>query len=184
MSADEYLARPSLEAVGRVVVNAAGVELTLAGILGDLVRSDRAELLISGQPFSWLEQAIRAVIKHHWESGAGDQLIELLGRAKELQQQRDLVVHGFWLPADFDSYLDGEDPSEYFTVRSRRFRDGHSGKVITDGKLVELARALGDLDVTLREWRNKYLPLLEESSSIRRVKRPRPGTHFVSPAEE
>jgi hypothetical protein len=164
---NDFVADRSLQAIGRVVVWSADVDSRLAGILNDLVGSDRARLLTTGQPFSYLDQAIRAVVKHHWEDGQGDQLFGFLERAKELHSERDLIVHGLWLPKDVQSYLDyvsDVDPTEYYTVRPRRWRNHYHGQILTDDTINELADKLQNLSAVLRKWRDDYLPYIEANT--------------------
>ncbi len=158
---NSFVSDKSLREIGRIVVASAELDATLASILNHLVASRRAAILVGGQPFSWLDQAIREVVAQVWSDDQST-LIGLLGRARALHSQRDLVVHGLWLPVDVEKYLADEDPAEYRTVRARRWSSTYKGEVLTDERLTALADELFLLEATLRKWRDEYLPYSEE----------------------
>lgn len=170
---NEWVSDGALREIGRVVVWSAEVDVILGSILDDLVGSRRAKLLSAGQNFVWLKDAIRQVVKGAWDGG-DETLFALLDEAARLHVQRDLVVHGLWLPTDIDAYLNDEDPTEYHTVRPRRWSENLRGEVISDERLRALADELSSVSVRLRKWQDDYLPYLDEHQSHTGWERPRP----------
>ncbi|NTW38575.1 MAG: hypothetical protein HGA44_01610 [Cellulomonadaceae bacterium] len=157
---NEFVTDATLKEIGRVVVWSAEVDLVLAGVLDDLVGARRAKLLTAGQNFTWLVQAIKKVVNEAWDQP--DRTLDgLLEDASRLHESRDLVVHGVWLPKDIHAYLADEDPTEYHAVRPRRWKETLIGKTLTDDELRALADELMQLSVTLRKWRDDYLPYNE-----------------------
>jgi len=168
---NEWVSESTLREIGRVVVWSAEVELVLGGILDDLVGSRRAKILSSGQNFSWLKDAIRRVVKVAWLDD-NDTLFKLLDEAARLHVQRDLVVHGLWIPKNLDAYLADEDPTEYHTLRPRRWSEGLHGELVTDERLRLLADSLSSLSARLHKWRDDYLPQIDEDHTVPGWERP------------
>lgn len=152
----DFVGPSTHQAIGRVVVNCAELDGTLSNLLADLIRSDEARILSAGQAFDWLATAIWRVFEEHWD-GDGDALKELLNKARELHKKRDLIVHGEWLPGDFEAAFADEPTTRLMALRRRRWNDGLSGELTDDVKMNQLADQIATLNGEFRQWRENNL---------------------------
>ncbi|MGC1213132.1 MAG: hypothetical protein WA890_17925 [Micromonospora sp.] len=135
-------------AVGRVVVGTAYLDDMLAGVVNRLLDSRNGHLLVAGQPYSYLSQAARSLGSEVLEPELRSELFCLLDEARELHETRDLVVHGIWLPHKDEVYklLDDEVLIDrHMALRSRRWKTGLRGQVVTLESITKLATDIEDL---------------------------------------
>lgn len=147
-------------AIGRITVGSAQLDQILSGIVSRLLDSKRAEIVIAGQPFSYLDQAARA-LGALLEPGLTSTLNELLVEARELHQERDLVVHGVWLPhkEDILRYIDDVDfeATRHIAARPRRWKDQLHGRIVTLDEIRQLASDIEGLSAKLQKFLDDYI---------------------------
>ena len=102
---DESARVRRLLALGQVTERAAALESTLRAIVGALIGTPRAVIVVSGQNVSWLVENALAIIKHNDQVrgpdlGAPEDVAEFaaaIKRCGELNKRRNDVLHAPWV---------------------------------------------------------------------------------------
>lgn len=111
--------------------------------------------MIAGQPYSYLDQAARALGIKALDPDTNNELVHILGDAKPLHEKRDLVVHGIWLPHPDEVHklwADKPSISRHWTLRKRRWKTDMRGEVISLEEIASLAADIEDLVEWLRDF--------------------------------
>ncbi|MEB3371911.1 hypothetical protein [Saccharopolyspora mangrovi] len=115
MDADQALAC----GIGYVAMSSARLEHALRSLLqllvndGDLIGP--SWILFEGQSANWLRESVKGVLSERdpyyrsWPKETHNRLLDILTRAKTLQELRNAVIHGTWYSADHTPFEEEED---------------------------------------------------------------------------
>lgn len=139
------------EALGRVVQEAATLEVVLRTLAAALIGSKYAAVVVAGQSTSSLVATIEAVSKVHDQVGPErrEELKRMLSNVKGSIKQRNNFVHGMWAKA-----ADGA-----VTAHTSRYREIHWNKTpVRLAELTELSDELQSQAGDLLAWTMDALP--------------------------
>jgi putative NADH-flavin reductase len=83
--------------IGRVTMESAHLERVAQSLLAALLGGGQVQVLIVGQSFSMIHQAIKSLLRRFPTTPPYDEANRLIDRANQLYRQRSHVVHGDWV---------------------------------------------------------------------------------------
>jgi hypothetical protein len=144
---------PLYDAVGRVAVAWAAMELELARLLPALLHTPRADLLSTGQDFAVLERQLPAFEKLAPQAEQYDaprerltaaqraRITEVLQEARALSKRRRRIIHGVWVPTD--------NPNAWISLKPERYKIFVEPEEVTLEDMHQVARDIDALSVRI-----------------------------------
>jgi hypothetical protein len=130
--------QPLYDAIGRVVLEAAGMESQLGDLISAVSLGPLTVYLTRGQPFAVLEQMLKALIDNdHVPEPLHSQVREARSEAIRLHGRRNAIVHGTWLP--------GEAPGQFTAFRPGKYRLSGTPHAFSIDEMHDLAHDLAVL---------------------------------------
>ncbi|MGW4371248.1 hypothetical protein ACWEKT_36960 [Nocardia takedensis] len=157
-------------ALGRLVINSSYLESRVRFLLGFLGSSDAVWIVFEGQSVDWMIETGKAIIResnglYEFRLQDLDRMTAALGQAKQLNQSRNLFIHGDWSATNDDDYVvprpAGSPPADriYFVSRSRHRKITDTCEVaVADIDL--LADRMHDLSIEIND-------IVEQGSQLR-----------------
>lgn len=106
---------PLYDAVGRVVVEGARLEMQVSDLVAALMHAPLAVFAVRGQSPEMLQRLADALLDNeHLDEPLRSQCRAALSEVKRVQDRRNFVVHGAWVPV--------ADASTWHAFRPRRFK--------------------------------------------------------------